>query len=433
MSYHRRLESVATAPRHDSSTNEAGTVIDQVTQRIVLFNLYSGGHNPQHLECLAAYWGALTPDAELHVVVSDRHFLAHADTAARLAETPNTELHVARLPDGFDEPRSGTFARDRLHGRLAAHYIKLLHPDHFVLMFFDHAQLSLAAGLRFRWPLAISGIYFKPSFHYGSLSGPAQTRKDRAKGVLKQLVLRAALRNPHLRTIFSLDPFAVPYIERWSTHTEAVALPEPLEDKRPAVGHSLLDDLEPGRRRLVIFGSLDARKGIGVVLDALQALPRQAQRELTLVLAGPVTGPGRVELLTRLREFDADSNVELILEDSFIPESDVQRLLAGCDLSLLTYQRPVGSSGVLIRAAAAGIPVLSTDYGVVGEQVRRHRLGITVDTTDANAIRDVIESWIEQPETIPFDPEAAAEFARQNTAELFAATIFGRLLRPDED
>jgi glycosyltransferase involved in cell wall biosynthesis len=407
-------------------------VVDPVTPRIVLFNLYSGGHHPQHLECLAAYWEALTPDAELHVVVSDRHVLAHPDTAARIAATPNTELHVARLPDGFEESRSSTFARDRLHGRLAAHYIRLLHPDHFVLMLFDHAQLSLAVDLRFPWPVAISGIYFRPSFHYGSLGGPPQTSGDRVKGVVKQLVLRAALRNPHLRTLFSLDPFAVPYIERWSTHTEAVVLPEPLEHRQPAAGSSLLDDLEPDRRRLVVFGSLDERKGIGVVLDALQALPRQAQRALTLVLGGPVIGSGRVELLARLREFAAHSDVELRLEDRFIPESDVQRLLAGCDLSLLTYQRPVGSSGVLIRAAAAGIPVLATDYGVVGEQVRRHRLGIAVDTTDANSIRVVIEAWVERPETIPFDREAAAEFARQNTAELFAETIFSRLLRSGE-
>lgn len=42
-----------------------------------------------------------------------------------------------------------------------------------------------------------------------------------------------------------------------------------------------------------------------------------------------------------------------MIEDSFIPEEDVQGLLRTCDSSLLTYQCPVGSSGVMIRAAAA--------------------------------------------------------------------------------
>jgi glycosyltransferase involved in cell wall biosynthesis len=401
-----------------------------LTTRIVLFNLYSGGHYPHYLECLASYWEALKPEAELHVVVSDRHALAHAETAARIAATPNTQLHVAPFPADFDESKSSNFARDRLHGRLAANYIQVLRPDHFVLMFFDHAQLSLACDLRFPWPVAISGIYFRPSFHYGSLGGPPQTAGDRLKGAVKQLVLRAALRNPHLRTLFSLDPFAVPHIARWSHHTEAVVLPEPLDGLHGTTNSSLLDGLEVNRRRLLIFGSLDERKGIGVVLDALEALPREAQCQLTLILGGRVVGSGRARLLARLEEFDAHSEVELRFEDRFIPEEDVQPLLADCDLSLLTYQRPVGSSGVLIRAAAAGTPVLATNYGLVGEQVRRHRLGITVDTTDSDSIRAVIEDWIERPEAIPFDPEATAAFAGRNTAELFAETIFTRLLPP---
>ena len=401
--------------------------------RIVLFNLYSGGHHPQHLECLAAYWEALRPEAELHVVVTDRHVRQHGDTAARLAATPNTELHVARLPADFAEAESSSLARDRLHGRLAAHYIRTLRPDHFVFMLLDHAQLSLAFRLRFSQPVAISGIYFRPSFHYGSLGGPPQGPGDRVKGAIKQLTLRAALRNPHLQTVFSLDPFAVPYIARWSRRTEAVALPEPLDDVHARSDASLVEGVEPHRHKLVIFGSLDERKGIGVVLDALQALPRLAQRELALILAGPAVGPGRAQLLARLERFASDSDIQLVLEDKFIPEEDVQGLLRACDLSLLTYQRPIGSSGVMIRAADAGIPVVATDYGVVGEQVRRHRLGITVDTTDADAVRRALEAWLERPEAIPFDADAAAAFASENTAELFAATIFGRLLPSHPD
>jgi glycosyltransferase involved in cell wall biosynthesis len=372
------------------------------------------------------------------VVVSDRHARAHPGTAARIGATPNAVLHVAQLPDDFDEALSGTVARDRLHGRLAADYIRRLHPDHFVLMLCDHAQLSLAFDLRFGWPLAISGIYFRPSFHYGRLGGPPETTRDRVKGLTKQVVLRAALRNPHFRTLFSLDPFAVPQIARWSRHTEIVALPEPLDHgdtigspSGDGSGLPLLDGLEPGRRRLVIFGSLDEKKGIGIVLDALQALPSETQQRLALILGGPVGGYRRDELLARIVRLDAQTGLRLRLEDRFIPEEDVQPLLAACDLVLLTYQRHVGSSGVLIRAAAAGVPVLATDYGVVGEQVRRHRLGITVDATSSESIREALEAWIERTDAIPFDRAAAAAFSAENTADLFAETIFSRLLRSE--
>jgi glycosyltransferase involved in cell wall biosynthesis len=407
-------------------------VFDQSTTRIVLFNLYSGGHHPQFLECLRAYWEMKRPEAELHVVVSDRHAQTHAESVARIEATPNTKLHVAQLPSNFEEMKYGTIARDRLHGRLAAHYARLLRPDQFMLMFFDHAQLSLAFNLRFSWPVAISGIYFRPSFHYGSLGGPPQTSAEKIKGLMKQLVLRGALRNPHLRTIFSLDPFVVPHIARWSRHTEPVALPEPLDHRHAPFDSSLLAGIEPGRRRLIIFGSLDAKKGIAVVLEALRALPPASQRKLVLILGGRVAELGRAELLTRIANVEAQTEVHVRLEDRFLPESEIQPLLASCDLVLLTYQRlHVGSSGVLVRAAAAGVPVLATDYGVVGEHVRRHRLGITVDATESDSIRAALEAWLERPQAIPFDARTAAAFARENTAEAYAETIFSRLLRSE--
>jgi len=403
-------------------------VSKQRVPRIVLFNLYAGGHHPQHLGCLAAYWDALRPEAELHVVISDWHESEHRDTVARISATWRTTVHVARLPTGFEDLLAKPVSRDRLHGRIAAQYARRLEADSFLFMAVDHAQLSLAVDLRFRRPVTLAGIYFRPSFHYPALGAPVQGLRERSNEALKKVVLRAALRNPHFRFLFSLDPFVVPYIARWARHTEVVQLPEPLEHFAPAGDATPLDGVDPHRRRLVIFGTLDERKGIGVVLDALESLPRDAQGRLALVLCGRAVGPSRDDLLARISTFAATSAVQLRLDDRFIPEADIQTLLQTCDLALLTYQRHVGSSGVLVRAASAGIPVLATDYGVVGEQVRRRRLGKAVDATDPRAVRDALVAWLDGEETIPFDPDAAAAFARENTAEAFAETIFSRLL-----
>lgn len=400
-------------------------------RRIVLFNLYFGGHFPQHLHCLARYWEEQRLSGELHIVVSDRYLRMHRDSVARLEATRGTTVHVAELPADFDDIARSAVARDRLHGRLLARWARSLRPDQLLLMYFDHAQLSIASALRFRWPLAISGIYFRPSFHYGDLGGPRETPRDRLKGLVKRSVLWAALRNRHLQTVFSLDPFAVSYIERWSRHTEIVSLPEPL-DLPPAHGDvPILRRLDPSRRRLVFFGTIDDKKGIAQVLAALRSLSQQQQDRLAVIVAGPLVEAQRADLHTQIAQFDAATSVEVLIEDRFLAEEEIQPLLAGCDLALLTYQRQhVGSSGVLVRAAAAGVPVLATDYGVVGEQVRRHRLGLAVDATQPDAIRAVVEAWLERPESAGFDSAAAAGFARENTADRFAGAIWERLLRP---
>jgi glycosyltransferase involved in cell wall biosynthesis len=399
-------------------------------RRIVLFNLYFGGHFPQHLHCLTEYWELHRPPGELHVVVSDRYVRMHPDSAARLEATAGTTLHVAELPASFDDIARSAVARDRLHGRLLARYARSLRPEQLLLMYFDHAQLAIASGLRFPWPLAISGIYFRPSFHYGDLGGPPETPCDRLKGLAKRTVLQAALRNRHLRTIFSLDPFAVPHIARWSRHTEVVALPEPLDVPYIDGDVSLLHGLDPARRRLILFGTIDGKKGISQVLAAMRPLAEEQQRRLALIVAGPMIEAERADLLAEIAEFDAATSVQVLVEDRFLAEHEIQPLLASCDLALLTYQRQhVGSSGVLVRAAAAGVPVLATDYGLVGEQVRRHRLGLTVDATQPAAIRAALAGWIDRPESPGFDADAASGFARLNTAARFTETIFDRLLR----
>src|SRR5512133_694925 len=117
--------------------------------QIVLVSLDYGGHHAQHLECLASYWGRRGGDGQLHVVVSDRHAQMHSEEVARIAATPATTLHVAAMPSRFDAIFRAPFSRNRLYGSVAKEYATLLRPDHLVLMYFDHAQLAVASGLRF--------------------------------------------------------------------------------------------------------------------------------------------------------------------------------------------------------------------------------------------------------------------------------------------
>jgi len=85
---------------------------------------------------------------------------------------------------------------------------------------------------------------------------------------------------------------------------------------------------------------------------------------------------------------------------------------------------------VLVRAAHARRPVLTSDYGTVGAHTRRHRLGLAVDTTRAEAVAGGLAAWLESPSTLAYDADSAAAFAAANTAEAFAKTFFTSLLDP---
>jgi glycosyltransferase involved in cell wall biosynthesis len=303
-------------------------------------------------------------------------------------------------------------------------------------MYFDHVQLSLAFGLRFSFPVRVSGIYFRPSFHYSD-TGILVGRGNGSRGTdaRKRLMLLSAVRNPHFQTLFCLDPFAAEWLREHHPRVRAVDLPDPV-DPVPILTppSNALAGVGASRSKLLLFGALDDRKGVRPVVDALRTLPTEAQARLALVCAGPFIGAARAELLTELEELRTNSAVEVVVEDRYHEESEIQPLVAGADLVLLTYDCHIGSSNVLVRAAAAATPVLAQEYGLLGALVRRHRLGTTLDARSPDAIATALTRWVvDGPSSITFDAASARAFASANISARFTETVFGELLKPSRE
>jgi len=406
-----RLHSVAQPP-------DVGT-------RIMLVDPYTGGHHAHFLDCLRSYWELHGATGQLHVVVSDAYRTDHAEFLTALEQTPNAQAHTAAVARSGSS-RAGLLRKDWTYGRIVEEYAARIRPERILLMYFDHVQLSLAARLRFAWPVAMGGIYFRPTFHYRS-SGIRGS--GRATALRKRLVLRAALRNPHLHSIFCLDPYAAAWLRAHTKHTKIVHLPEPM-DVSPSPHERApqpLAGIEGGRRKLLVFGHLDERKGIQEIAAALRTLPGDAQEQLALVLAGRIEADARERILAAVAELRRDSSVQVVVDDRYLDGHEIQPLISAADLVLLTYEEHVGSSGVLVRAASARVPVIASDHGLLGRLVERHRLGTTVDAASTAAVARVVAEWLDHPESIPFDARAALGFAAENTAMAFAETIFSNL------
>jgi glycosyltransferase involved in cell wall biosynthesis len=387
---------------------------------IMAVNLYAGGHHPQHLQCLVDHWSRKGLGEELHLVVTEGYREAHRSLLESVDETSGATLHIVPGSDLVASGRTALLSSDRQHGHVIREWAARLGVEHVLLMYFDHVQISLARDLRFSWPLGISGIYFRPTFHYRDLG----MDQSRVSAIRKRTILWGALRNPHLRYLFCLDPLAIKRFPQ-SAHVQAVWLPEPLDDRTHESATSPVPNaVEPGRRRLLLFGSIDERKGTVPMLDALAALREPDQVRLALLLMGRIDDG----LRERVAHFAAASKVQVVLADRYVDEAEIQPTFRASDLVLLTYLHHIGSSGVLVRAARAEVPVLSTDYGLLGAQVRDNRLGAIVDATSSAAIRSVLEAWLADADAIPFDAERARAFASANTAEAFAETIFSHVL-----
>lgn len=397
---------------------------------LLLFDPFSGGHHAEHIRHVLRGWHVRyggTTQNRVTIAVAPELLTRHPDLLV-LARELGQGAHFVEI-DETKALGNGLLSSGLWHRRVLKRLIERIRPTHAFLLYLDHAQLALALGLRFAFPVSLSGLLFRPSFHYNQYESQSPPVRERAQRLRKRLLLGAVLRNPHLSTVFTLDPSAAPAIGSLSRTASVVTLPDPIDPTSLHSGVAMSKvraayGVDEGRTLALLFGSLAERKGIFTVLEALKLLPDHAAEQLTVLFAGAA----RPEIHDRLQDAATQVRgpVQFILYDQFVPDDEIQDLVRASDLVLVPYQRHIGSSGVLIRAAVAGRPVLGQDYGIMGQQIIKHRLGRAVDSTRPEAIAATLEEFLAAPND-HFDATAARAFAERNTVEAYQKVLFDHL------
>ncbi len=147
--------------------------------------------------------------------------------------------------------------------------------------------------------------------------------------------------------------------ERFVVHGHALA-----EELAPIVGrarivvipHGVWPRSEPLARpespSVLLFGRLEQYKGVEVLVEGMR-LVWQQRPDVRLVVAGA----GQAAHLV-----PDDQRISLIVR--YIPEKEVDELLAGASLMVLPYTQ-ASQSGVGVLAIAAGVPVVVSDLGAL--------------------------------------------------------------------
>ncbi len=398
-----------------------------LTHRLMLFDLAVGGHHPSHIGFLARYWRVASFPGRLDVVVLPEFAQLHRDV---IPEEPEINLVCISPAEAASLSRAkGLILRGFQEWTILCRYARILDSTHALLMYLDRFQAPLALGLRA--PCALSGIYFRPSFHYAEFMN-APSMGEKMRWLSRKLLVRRVLQNPSLQMLFCLDPYAVQRMAEFTSKAQVVALPDPVELPQAAPDEiALLRErlgIAPDDRAFLLFGSLAYRKGIHQLLEALSLLSPSVAKRIVILLIGRIAPEDRASLARRLEEVQSALPVRIIVRDEFVPEGEASLYFLMADVVLAVYQRHIGSSGILLRAAAALKPVLASDYGLMGELVKRHALGLAIDSSKPAEIARGIEQML-LAEQRACDREKMRHFAEQNSPELFAKTIFSHLFR----
>lgn len=417
--------------------------------RMVLFEASHHGHHPYFLRLLLEEAARRDYGVELCLVVSQRFAAAHPDVIA-LCRALSSGRGRVRVYGAADQavidaaPASrvvsahGVFTgkfdpaeRSSVIWALACREARALDAGHLVLMFLDACYYPLASHARA--PCRVSGIFFRPSFHYGRFSGEPEERRVAMARLQERLTVARLLQHPDTDTIFTLDPFFIDAIG--PEHRDRVFLlddPVPLPPEGASDALRLRRDfgIEEGRRVLLFFGQPQPRKGILQLLEALAVMPPSSQRRLCLLMAGPESGIDPVLLDARLQRLMAQGLIQVVRHAEHVPQARVGDYFRASDIVLAPYQRHLGSSNILLLAAAHGRPALSQDYGLMGAYVRRDGLGVAVDTTQPAAIAAALERMLDHPADFAPTRETQAALRARHDDGRFAPSMLGRLAMP---
>lgn len=160
------------------------------------------------------------------------------------------------------------------------------------------------------------------------------------------------------------------------------------------------------RQRLLNVGYLYRQKGLKVLLEAVALLVGSGHDpSLTLVGDGPER-PGLERLAHRLRIRERVNFVGHVPQDSLAP------FYRECDIFVLPT-RYEGLGRVLVEAALAGVPIVTTSIGPTSEAVLPGKSALMVPPNDSKALAAAIGALLDQPRLAQAMGERGRQFARQ--------------------
>ncbi len=387
--------------------------------KLLIFDTTLNGHHSDYIGHLVQYWHSQQIQGKLYVVTP-------AGLAAALPERypADSGIHFVELSEAevLGSQAAGPMQRSFADWNLYIQQAERIQPTHALLMYVDIFQLGLWLGKKS--PCPVSGIYFRPSF--GTSTGAGW--REKLVNARKKFLLERMLSNPTLSTLFCLDHSAVPAIQKLTSSVKVLPLPDPV--RRYASAPERVEKLrqslkvKPNRKIFLLFGWLDERKGIEPTLDSLEQISAQDSSQITLVLAGPMTDNYRVTIETRLSTLKSEAQVIGHFQE--IKGTAIQDFFDLTDFVLTLYQRHVGMSSIVVRAALSVKPIISSDFGYMGHLVASEKLGITLDSESPDAIQQAFQMALRSG--VPASQSAMNQLAEENTAEAFAEQLLAAMV-----
>ena len=384
-------------------------------KNILIFEPDASGHHSGYLYHLIINFLQNDYSYKLIILVSPDFFLKHPQI---IQKTLSPRVQWIKFSEKefveWKKPKS-VFKRSVLEWDLFCQYAKKYNSVLGFFMYIDYLQLAVLTQPA--PPCLISGILFRPTL----VNYPANSWIERLNYWRKNITLRYFVKNKNLDSLFNLDPFATDYIlKNWNTE-KVKFLPDPVQlypttKTKSEVKTSL--GIDESKTVFLIFGFLDSRKGIADVMKAIGKISGETSQKGCLLIVGPWEENERKLFNIQLPKIQQTTNFQIVVKDSFVKDEDIQQYFKVADYAFALYNKHFGMSAIMVRAAAAQKPLISSNFGLIGKIVVENELGITID----NDLKEKLEMLLNNEISIG-NKEKMRAFAELNQADNYAKVI----------
>jgi hypothetical protein len=230
------------------------------------------------------------------------------------------------------------------------------------------------------------GICMRPSFHYDHYGVIAP--KPKLAGVKRSLFLKL-LRSKTLKSIHTIDELLQRFVSerhsKWSHRLKYFADPAELKGTQTYESARMMLSIPVGVSVMLVYGSIDARKGLEIIIEAMSS--SDVPKDLHLLVVGRQS-EGILWLMQSSKVSTLLQDGRLHVINSFVSDAMQQMVFVATDMVWLGYRDHYTMSGVLGLAELLKIPILGTNKGLIGWYIKEKQLGIAININNISEIKN---------------------------------------------
>ena len=384
--------------------------------KVLLYEPFAAGHRLYHI-------AQLTP--ALRAIGCDVQF----GTAESTVRSPQYQIHLAHLESEFtivptaeheqiDRGGKQSFPK-KFEANRFADTLNHGRPDHVLVPTASQFSTAFATKFMYRksfadYPLPAEGLHMSPGYGY-----PTLTLRRKALNILQKQIERSM----PWSTYHHLDPFQLAAIDNLGgSDGKFQLMPDPAPVPPETSKNDVRDHLgiPTDGRYIGCSGAIEVMKGVIEMIEAFRIAIPQIKANDRLLLAGKFKPEIEKHIEQNCQDLVRSGRIVCI--NRHLSEYEMEIVVSAFDIVCIAQHWRPGSSGILIRAAAAKVPVLARDRYWSGRIVPMFKLGWTCRTWETDTFAANMVSRLRDLETYQPD-DSSARFVKFHSVENYQATF----------